>query len=179
MDEKKKGLTYAEAGVDIDAGEREVELIKKSVQATYTRGVLGDLGGFGGLFRLKDELSEDPILVSGTDGVGTKLRLAIEMGIHHTIGQDCVAMSVNDVLVQGARPLFFLDYFLYKIRSDRKEVNLICHSFGCLYGSNIRIDKNGFNPFFFQGFECLRTGIVKLSGLTNLERTRTQDKHFL
>ena len=66
------------------------------MQATYTRGVLGDLGGFGGLFRLKDELSEDPILVSGTDGVGTKLRLAIEMGIHHTIGQDCVAMSVND-----------------------------------------------------------------------------------
>lgn len=110
MAEKKKGLTYAEAGVDIDAGEREVELIKKSVQATYTRGVMGDLGGFGGLFRLKEELSDDPILVSGTDGVGTKLRLAIEMGIHDTIGQDCVAMSVNDVLVQGARPLFFLDY---------------------------------------------------------------------
>lgn len=110
MSEKKKGLTYAEAGVDIDAGEREVELIKKSVQATYTKGVLGDLGGFGGLFRLKDELSEDPVLVSGTDGVGTKLRLAIDMGIHDTIGQDCVAMSVNDVLVQGARPLFFLDY---------------------------------------------------------------------
>ena len=110
MTEKKKGLTYAEAGVDIDAGEREVELIKESVQATYTRGVLGDLGGFGGLFRLKDELTDDPVLVSGTDGVGTKLRLAIEMGIHDTIGQDCVAMSVNDVLVQGARPLFFLDY---------------------------------------------------------------------
>ena len=110
MSEKKKGLTYAEAGVDIDAGEREVELIKKSVQATYTRGVMGDIGGFGGLFRLKDELSDDPILVSGTDGVGTKLRLAIEMGIHDTIGQDCVAMSINDVLVQGARPLFFLDY---------------------------------------------------------------------
>ena len=110
MTEKKKGLTYAEAGVDIDAGEREVELIKKSVQATYTRGVLGDLGGFGGLFRLKDELTDDPVLVSGTDGVGTKLRLAIAMGIHDTIGQDCVAMSVNDVLVQGARPLFFLDY---------------------------------------------------------------------
>lgn len=110
MSDKKKGLTYAEAGVDIDAGEREVELIKDSVRATYTRGVVGDLGGFGGLFSLKDELSPDPILVSGTDGVGTKLRLAIEMGIHNTIGQDCVAMSVNDVLVQGARPLFFLDY---------------------------------------------------------------------
>ena len=121
MDERKKVLTYAEAGVDIDAGEREVELISKSVQATYTRGVLGDLGGFGGLFRLKDELSEDPILVSGTDGVGTKLRLAIEMGIHHTIGQDCVAMSVNDVLVQGARPLFFLDYIATG-KLDRKNL---------------------------------------------------------
>lgn len=100
MDEKKKGLTYAEAGVDIDAGEREVELIKNLCRRPIQEGA-GDLGGFGGLFRLKDELSEDPILVSGTDGVGTKLRLAIEMGIHHTIGQDCVAMSVNDVLVQG------------------------------------------------------------------------------
>lgn len=107
---QKKGLTYAEAGVDIDAGEREVELIKDCVKATYTRGVVGDLGGFGGLFALKDEIGDDPILVSGTDGVGTKLRLAIDMGIHNTIGQDCVAMSVNDVLVQGARPLFFLDY---------------------------------------------------------------------
>lgn len=112
MSEKKKGLTYAEAGVDIDAGEREVELIKESVAATYTEGVLGDLGGFGGLYTLKQVMAEmeEPVLVSGTDGVGTKLRLAIDMGIHDTIGQDCVAMSVNDVLVQGARPLFFLDY---------------------------------------------------------------------
>ena len=107
---KKKGLTYAEAGVNIDAGEKEVELIKDCVKSTYTPGVVGDLGGFGGLYSLKDELTDDPILVSGTDGVGTKLRLAIEMDIHDTIGQDCVAMSVNDVLVQGARPLFFLDY---------------------------------------------------------------------
>ena len=112
MSEKKKGLTYAEAGVDIDAGEKEVELIKESVAATYTDGVLGDLGGFGGLYTLKyeNEKMEEPVLVSGTDGVGTKLRLAIDMGIHTTIGQDCVAMSVNDVLVQGAKPLFFLDY---------------------------------------------------------------------
>lgn len=110
MTEQKKGLTYADAGVDIDAGEREVELIKESVRATYTEGVLGDLGGFGGLYSLSHIKMEEPVLVSGTDGVGTKLRLAIDMGIHDTIGQDCVAMSVNDVLVQGARPLFFLDY---------------------------------------------------------------------
>ncbi len=100
---KKKGLTYAEAGVNIDAGEKEVELIKDCVKSTYTPGVVGDLGGFGGLYSLKDELTDDPILVSGTDGVGTKLRLAIEMDIHDTIGQDCVAMSVNDVLVTGRR----------------------------------------------------------------------------
>ena len=110
MSEKKKGLTYAEAGVDIDAGEREVELIKKSVQATYTRGVMGDIGGFGGLFRLKDELSDDPILVSGTDGVGTKLKIAMIMDKHDTIGIDCVAMCVNDVICAGAKPLVFLDY---------------------------------------------------------------------
>lgn len=110
MTEQKKGLTYADAGVNIDAGNQAVELMKDSVRATFTRGVIGDVGGFGGLYSLSEYMSEDPVLVSGTDGVGTKLRLAIEMGVHDTIGQDCVAMSVNDILVQGARPLFFLDY---------------------------------------------------------------------
>lgn len=110
MTEKKKGLTYADAGVNIDAGNRAVELMKDSVRATFTKGVIGDVGGFGGLYSLSEYMSEDPVLVSGTDGVGTKLRLAIELGMHGTIGQDCVAMSVNDILVQGACPLFFLDY---------------------------------------------------------------------
>ena len=133
----KKSWTYKEAGVDIDAGAKEVELIKESVKETYIDGVLGDLGGFGGLFSLKHEWSDEPVLVSGTDGVGTKLRLAIDLGIHDTIGQDCVAMSVNDVLVQGAKPLFFLDYIATgklepKLMADIvKGVANACKESGC------------------------------------------------
>ena len=110
MCSNKTGLTYRDAGVDIDAGNKAVELMKESVKRTYTAGVVGDLGGFGGLYSLAGHSMEEPMLVSGTDGVGTKLRLAIMMDKHDTIGQDCVAMSVNDILVQGATPLFFLDY---------------------------------------------------------------------
>ena len=110
MCSNKTGLTYRDAGVDIDAGNKAVELMKESVKRTYTAGVVGDLGGFGGLYSLAGHSMQEPMLVSGTDGVGTKLRLAIMMDKHDTIGQDCVAMSVNDILVQGATPLFFLDY---------------------------------------------------------------------
>jgi phosphoribosylformylglycinamidine cyclo-ligase len=106
-----KGLTYAEAGVDIDAGNRMVELIKPLVRATARAGANAEIGGFGGLFDLKGAGFADPVLVAATDGVGTKLKIAIETGRHETIGIDLVAMSVNDLVVQGAQPLFFLDYF--------------------------------------------------------------------
>src|SRR5688572_15349080 len=111
MAEQKRGLTYAQAGVDIDAGNRMVELIKPLVKATARRGADAEIGGFGGLFDLKRAGFTDPVLVAATDGVGTKVKIAIETGRHTTIGIDLVAMSVNDLVVQGAEPLFFLDYF--------------------------------------------------------------------
>ena len=105
------GLTYAEAGVDIDAGNALVDAIKPLVRATRRPGADAEIGGFGGLFDLKAAGFKDPVLVAANDGVGTKVMIAIEMGIHHSIGIDLVAMSVNDLVVQGAEPLFFLDYF--------------------------------------------------------------------
>ena len=104
-------LSYKDAGVDIEAGERLVDAISPMAKATRRAGVMGGLGGFGALFDLNKEGWKDPVLVSGTDGVGTKLMLAFETGIHNTVGVDLVAMCANDVLAQGAEPLFFLDYF--------------------------------------------------------------------
>ncbi|MBV9456418.1 MAG: phosphoribosylformylglycinamidine cyclo-ligase [Bradyrhizobium sp.] len=111
MAERKNGLTYADSGVDIDAGNRLVDLIKPMVRATARPGADAEIGGFGGLFDLKAAGFADPVLVAATDGVGTKVKIAIDAGIHDSIGIDLVAMSVNDLVVQGAEPLFFLDYF--------------------------------------------------------------------
>lgn len=107
----KKGLTYADAGVDINKANKFVEQIKGLVNRTPRTGVLGDIGGFGGLYSPNLSNMEKPVLVSSTDGVGTKLKIAHMSGIHNTIGIDLVAMCVNDIIVQGAKPLFFLDYF--------------------------------------------------------------------
>ena len=108
--QQNTGLSYKDAGVDIDAGDALIERIKPYAKKTMREGVLNGLGGFGALFEISKKY-QNPVLVSGTDGVGTKLKLAFEWGFHDTVGIDLVAMSVNDILVQGAEPLFFLDYF--------------------------------------------------------------------
>jgi phosphoribosylformylglycinamidine cyclo-ligase len=107
---KSKAVTYRDAGVDIDAGNQAVRLMKAAVRSTFNRQVLGDLGSFGGLFAFDKARYKEPVLVSSTDGVGTKIKVAALAGVYGTVGQDLVNHCVNDILVQGARPLFFLDY---------------------------------------------------------------------
>ena len=111
MSDTKPGLSYSDAGVNIDEGERLVDVIKPLVKSTRRAGADGSIGGFGGAFDLKAAGFKDPVLISGTDGVGTKLRIAIDTGVLDTVGIDLVAMCANDVLANGAEPLFFLDYF--------------------------------------------------------------------
>lgn len=131
------GYSYRQAGVDIDAGNEAVELMKPAVKRTIRPEVMGGLGGFGGLFALDLKKYPDPVLVSGTDGVGTKLKLAFQMNRHDTIGQDAVAMCVNDILVQGAEPLFFLDYLAVGKLIPERVANIVggiakgCELAGC------------------------------------------------
>ncbi|ACA60133.1 phosphoribosylformylglycinamidine cyclo-ligase [Candidatus Desulforudis audaxviator MP104C] len=137
MKRNDKGLTYAAAGVDIAAANRAVELMRQAVRRTFRPGVLTDIGGFGGLFALDTEKYREPVLVSGTDGVGTKLRVAFMADRHDTVGIDLVAMCVNDILVHGAEPLFFLDYLAVgrlepeKVAAIIEGVSWGCRKAGC------------------------------------------------
>ncbi len=134
---EKKPITYKDAGVDIDAGNRFVDMIKPLVKQTSRPEVLTDIGGFGGLFSLNSSKYKRPTLVSATDGVGTKLKLAFMMDKHDTVGIDLVAMCVNDIIVQGAEPLFFLDYFATGKLAPEKAVEVVkgiaegCKQAGC------------------------------------------------
>ncbi len=126
------GLTYKNAGVDIDSGNKLIDLIKPAICSTHRPEVLSSIGGFGGLFALQQNKYKQPVLVSGTDGVGTKLRLAQNLNQHSTIGIDLVAMCVNDVIVQGAEPLFFLDYFATgKLSVEKAQTVIEGISEGC------------------------------------------------
>ena len=137
MSNKKNGLTYSDAGVDIDAGNTLVDRIKPAAARTKRTGVMSGLGGFGGLFDLKAAGFNDPILVAATDGVGTKLRIAIDTGHVDTVGIDLVAMCVNDLICQGAEPLFFLDYFATGALDVDKAARIVegiavgCEASGC------------------------------------------------
>lgn len=156
------GLRYKDAGVDIAAGNKAVSRIKESVEATFDKQVLTGLGGFGGLYAPVLQRVEEPVLVSGTDGVGTKLKIAFKMDKHDTIGIDLVAMCVNDVLAQGARPLFFLDYLATGKLDPAKAAEIVngiaagCKQAGCslIGGETAEL------PDFYQNEEYDLAGFV-------------------
>lgn len=176
----EKKLTYRDAGVDIDAGNLSVKLIKDSVKSTYRPEVLGDLGGFGGLFAMSTKYKE-PVLVSGTDGVGTKLRLAFMLDKHDTIGQDAVAMCVNDILVQGAEPLFFLDYLAVgKLEPEQvadvvKGVANACKESGCALIGGETAEMAGFYAEGEYDIAGFAVGAVEKSRIITSERVKAGD----
>ncbi|EJP33744.1 phosphoribosylformylglycinamidine cyclo-ligase [Selenomonas sp. FOBRC9] len=174
-------MTYRDAGVDIDAGNESVSLIKESVRATYRPEVLGDLGGFGGLFALNTKNYREPVLVSGTDGVGTKLRLAFMLDRHDTIGHDAVAMCVNDILVQGAEPLFFLDYLAVGKLLPRQVADVVagvaraCKESGCALIGGETAEMAGFYPAGEYDIAGFSVGVVERSQLITSARVRAGD----
>lgn len=150
--EKSFSESYKSAGVDVTAGYKGVQLMKKAVQSTYTNAVISDIGGFGGLYAPQIKGMEEPILVSGTDGVGTKLKLAFLMDKHDTIGQDCVAMCVNDVICTGASPMFFLDYMALGKNIPEKVATIVegvaegCKKANCSLVGGETAEMPGFYP---------------------------------
>lgn len=174
-----KQMTYKDSGVDIDAGNESVQLIKNFVRATYREEVLGDIGGFGGLFALKDY--DEPILVSGTDGVGTKLKIAFKLNRHDTIGQDAVAMCVNDILVQGAEPLFFLDYLAVgklipaQVAEIVRGVAKACKESGCALIGGETAEMSGFYPAGEYDIAGFAVGVVEKSSLITPARVKAGD----
>lgn len=168
-----KSDVYANAGVDITAGYKAVELMKTHIARTMTKGVCSDIGGFGGLFELDLDGITKPVLVSGTDGVGTKLKLAFIMDKHDTVGIDCVAMCVNDIICAGAKPLVFLDYiacgknFPEKIADIVKGVAEGCVQAGCALIGGETAEMPGFYPIDEYDLAGYSTGVVDKSKIIN------------
>lgn len=174
-------LSYKDSGVDKEAGYKSVNLIKGMLKKTYIPGVLSDIGGFSGLFQLDVKDYKEPVLVSGTDGVGTKLKIAFMMDKHNTIGQDCVAMCVNDIVCQGAKPLFFLDYIATGKLIPEKMASIVegitngCIQAGCALIGGETAEMPGFykkDEYDLAGF-CV--GIVDKSKIITGENIKEGD----
>ena len=166
MNTKSHSESYAAAGVDITAGYKAVELMKSHIARTLTSGVCSDVGGFGGLFELDTDGIEKPVLVSGTDGVGTKLKLAFLMDKHDTVGIDCVAMCVNDIICCGAKPLFFLDYIACGKNVPEKIASIVsgvaegCVQSGAALIGGETAEMPGFYPFDEYDLAGFSVGVV-------------------
>ncbi len=171
---------YKSAGVDVEAGYESVRLIKEDVKKTAIEGVLGGIGGFGGLFEIPKGY-ENPVLVSGTDGVGTKLRVAFLMDKHDTIGQDCVAMCVNDVACSGAKPLFFLDYLAVGKNYPEKVAQIVkgvadgCVKAGCALVGGETAEMPGFYPVDEYDLAGFSVGVVEKSKITDGAKAKAGD----
>ena len=172
---------YKKAGVNVEAGYESVKLIKNDVKRTAIKGVLGGIGGFGGLFEIPEGY-KNPVLVSGTDGVGTKLRIAFLMDKHDTIGQDCVAMCVNDVACSGAKPLFFLDYLAVGKNYPEKIAEIVkgvadgCVAAGCALVGGETAEMPGFYPEDEYDLAGFSVGIVEKDKITDGDRAKAGDK---
>jgi len=172
---------YKEAGVDVEAGYKAVDLMKSHVKKTMRPEVLADIGGFGGLFSLEGMKYEKPVLVSGTDGVGTKLKIAFLMDKHDTVGIDCVAMCVNDVVCSGAQPLFFLDYIALgklvpeKVEQIVKGVSDGCIQAGCALIGGETAEMPGFYPEDEYDLAGFAVGIADKDKLVTGERIKPKD----
>ncbi|MBQ6876974.1 MAG: phosphoribosylformylglycinamidine cyclo-ligase, partial [Oscillospiraceae bacterium] len=166
MNTNSRSDSYAAAGVDITAGYKAVELMKQHIAKTMTSGVCSDVGGFGGLFELDITGMERPVLVSGTDGVGTKLKLAFLLNKHDTVGIDCVAMCVNDIICVGAKPLFFLDYIACGKNVPERIADIVkgvaegCVQSGCALIGGETAEMPGFYPADEYDLAGYSTGVV-------------------
>ena len=174
--------TYKDAGVDVEAGYEAVKLMSKHVRSTFRPEVLTDIGGFGGLFALNKDKYSEPILVSGTDGVGTKLKIAFLMDKHDTVGIDCVAMCVNDIVCSGAEPLFFLDYIALGKNRPEKVADIVkgvaegCVMAGCALIGGETAEMPGFYPENEYDIAGFAVGIVDKGKIINGKDIRDGDK---